>query len=160
LRELLQCLIHRKQQPDTALQQLDELSGKHIEGLRGLTKAIQVGSLPNSKYSGGQCMFSTSCHGPSHMAEHEQRLMPVMHCFVVLFCLPGTCVSSLPACCHQPLAACLSQALLPLSAALSACRMLASAETMMPSDLQFKNMTWHWSITYLVCISVVLAYVM
>eukprot|EP00775_Hariotina_reticulata_P014290 gene14290-17_t len=45
LRELLQCLINRKQQPDTALQQLDELSGRHIEGLRGLTKAIQDARL-------------------------------------------------------------------------------------------------------------------
>jgi hypothetical protein len=41
LADLLQCLILRKQQPDAALQQLDELSGWHIEALRSLTKSIQ-----------------------------------------------------------------------------------------------------------------------
>jgi hypothetical protein len=41
LADLLQCLILRKQQPEAALQQLDELAGRHIEGLRGLTKSIQ-----------------------------------------------------------------------------------------------------------------------
>jgi len=41
LADLLQCLILRKQQPEAALQQLDELAGRHIEGLRALTKSIQ-----------------------------------------------------------------------------------------------------------------------
>jgi tetratricopeptide repeat protein 30 len=41
LSDLLQCLILRKQQPEAALQQLDELAGRHVEGLRSLTKSIQ-----------------------------------------------------------------------------------------------------------------------
>jgi hypothetical protein len=41
LLDLLQCLILRKQQPEAALQQLDELAGCHIESLRNLTKSIQ-----------------------------------------------------------------------------------------------------------------------
>lgn len=41
LADLLQCLILRKQQPEAALQQLDELAGRHIEGLRALTKSLQ-----------------------------------------------------------------------------------------------------------------------
>lgn len=41
LLDLLQCLIQRKQQPEAALQQLDELAGRHIESLRNLTKLIQ-----------------------------------------------------------------------------------------------------------------------
>jgi tetratricopeptide repeat protein 30 len=41
LADLLQCLILRKQQPEAALQQLDELAGRHIECLRSLTKSIQ-----------------------------------------------------------------------------------------------------------------------
>lgn len=45
LLELLQCLITGKQQPESALQQLDMLAGRHVEGLRGLTKAIQDARL-------------------------------------------------------------------------------------------------------------------
>jgi tetratricopeptide repeat protein 30 len=45
LADLLQCLIIRKQQPESALQQLDELAGRHVEGLRGLTKTIQDARL-------------------------------------------------------------------------------------------------------------------
>ena len=45
LLELLQCLITGKQQPESALQQLDVLAGRHVEGLRGLTKAIQDARL-------------------------------------------------------------------------------------------------------------------
>lgn len=41
LAALLQCLILRKQQPEAALQQLDELAGRHIETLRNLTRSIQ-----------------------------------------------------------------------------------------------------------------------
>eukprot|EP00878_Enallax_costatus_P023017 GHUV01024462.1.p1 GENE.GHUV01024462.1~~GHUV01024462.1.p1 ORF type:complete len:609 (+),score=194.63 GHUV01024462.1:460-2286(+) len=45
LLELLQCLITGKRQPESALQQLDVLAGRHVEGLRGLTKAIQDARL-------------------------------------------------------------------------------------------------------------------
>ncbi|WIA22247.1 hypothetical protein OEZ85_004572 [Tetradesmus obliquus] len=45
LLELLQCLINGRQQPEASLQQLDELAGRHIEGLRALTKAIQDARL-------------------------------------------------------------------------------------------------------------------
>lgn len=45
LLELLQCLITGRQQPESALQQLDDLAGRHIEGLRRLTKAIQDARL-------------------------------------------------------------------------------------------------------------------
>lgn len=42
---MLQCLITNKQQPESALQQLDMLAARHVEGLRGLTKAIQDARL-------------------------------------------------------------------------------------------------------------------
>jgi tetratricopeptide repeat protein 30 len=45
LLELLQCLINGRHQPESSLQQLDELADRHIEGLRGLTKAIQDARL-------------------------------------------------------------------------------------------------------------------
>eukprot|EP00879_Flechtneria_rotunda_P021336 GHRR01022486.1.p1 GENE.GHRR01022486.1~~GHRR01022486.1.p1 ORF type:complete len:564 (+),score=204.45 GHRR01022486.1:745-2436(+) len=45
LLELLQCIINGRQQPDASLQQLDELAGRHIERLRGLTKSIQDARL-------------------------------------------------------------------------------------------------------------------
>ncbi|KAF6262654.1 hypothetical protein COO60DRAFT_1268016 [Scenedesmus sp. NREL 46B-D3] len=43
--ELLQCLINGRHQPEASLQQLDELAGRHVEGLRALTKAIQDARL-------------------------------------------------------------------------------------------------------------------
>ncbi len=38
-------MINGRQQPESSLQQLDELAGRHIEGLRGLTKSIQDARL-------------------------------------------------------------------------------------------------------------------
>jgi tetratricopeptide repeat protein 30 len=45
LKELLQCLIASRAQPEVALHSLDTLAGRHVERLRGLTKSIQDARL-------------------------------------------------------------------------------------------------------------------
>ncbi|KAF8056228.1 ttc30a [Scenedesmus sp. PABB004] len=45
LQELLHCLVSGRAAPEAALAQLDELSGRHVSGLRGLTKAINDARL-------------------------------------------------------------------------------------------------------------------